>query len=288
MTTNLIPSRVPSGGRADGRNCKSPLRYPGGKSRAVQQILQFFPEEPGVLCSPFFGGGSIELAAAGLGWQVHGYDKFQPLVDFWQIALTSPEELANAVSKYHPLAKEKFYELQQMQFESQLEEAARFYVLNRASFSGATMSGGMSPGHVRFTPSAIERVRNFNVDNLWVEQADFSQSIMQNRNAFLYLDPPYVSASRLYGRRGDLHEGFNHVGLSLLLKARGNWLLSYDDCPEVREMYDGCRIVPLVWKYGMGADKASREILIVGDDSSEVRMKDSVAAMPASPMPREP
>jgi DNA adenine methylase len=257
---------VASVGRRDGQNSQSPLRYPGGKSRAAKTILAFFPEKPGVLVSPFIGGGSVELAAVGLGWTVLGFDLFQPLVAFWQVLLTAPEELADEVQRYYPLPKQDFYRLQESKFDTQLEEAARYFVLNRCSFSGTTMSGGMSPGHDRFTPSSIERVRNFRADNLWVEQAEFSKSIMQNRNAFLYLDPPYFGATRLYGRRGDLHEGFYHQGLCRLLKARGNWLLSYDDCPEVREMYAGCRIVPLSWTYGMSANKASREIIILGHD----------------------
>ena len=257
------PSRT-TGHRA-GQYCKSPLRYPGGKSRAVAQILRYFPSKPDVLVSPFFGGGSVELAAAGLGWQVHGYDKFQPLVDFWQTLLTAPQELAAEVARYYPLPKERFYQLQVTTFGSQLKEAARFFALNRSSFSGTTMSGGMSPAHDRFTPSAIERVRSFRAGNLWVEAADFAKSIAQNRHAFLYCDPPYYGASRLYGRRGDLHEGFFHAGLCQLLRARNRWLLSYDDCPEIRSMYAGYPIIELDWAYGMGVSKKSREILILGD-----------------------
>jgi len=49
------------------------LRYPGGKSRAVKQLLRFLPSEPGSMVSPFLGGGSFELAAAARGWRVHGY-----------------------------------------------------------------------------------------------------------------------------------------------------------------------------------------------------------------------
>ena len=264
MNSIFIPNRAPANGQHAGQNSKSLLRYPGGKSRAVHQILPFFPAQPGILVSPFMGGGSVELAAGGLGWKVLGFDLFQPLVHFWQVLLTEPEELAKEVERYYPMAREEFYRLQQAQFESPLEEAARFYVLNRCSFSGATMSGGMSPGHDRFTPSAIERVRRFAADNLWVECADFTKSIVQHPEAFLYLDPPYFSASRLYGLRGDLHEGFHHQGLSDLLRARSNWVLSYDDCPEVRKMYSGFRIVEPKWAYGMSNNKKSREILILG------------------------
>ncbi|MCG8626314.1 MAG: DNA adenine methylase, partial [Proteobacteria bacterium] len=59
---------------------KSPLRYPGGKSRAVSMILGLLPAGIKTLASPFLGGGSIELAVASHGVKVYGYDIFKPLV----------------------------------------------------------------------------------------------------------------------------------------------------------------------------------------------------------------
>ena len=270
MQTSINQDKAQNNSRSSGRNhnSKSPLRYPGGKTRAVNSILPYFPDKPGILVSPFFGGGSVELAAAKLGWKVLGYDRYQPLVDFWQTVLTDPAILADAVMDYYPLSRAEFYRLQQQEsLTTQLAEATRYFVLNRCSFSGTTMSGGMSPGHDRFTQSAIDRLRTFHVGKLWVEQADFARSIALNRNAFLYLDPPYYSASGLYGRRGDLHEGFHHAGLRKLLKNRDRWVLSYDDCLEVREMYSGYKIVELNWKYGMSSDKKSREILILSREA---------------------
>nr|AIF20838.1 D12 class N6 adenine-specific DNA methyltransferase (dam) [uncultured marine thaumarchaeote KM3_95_D02] len=82
---------------------RSPLRYPGGKSRAVSQIVDKYiiPNIPKnkKVCSPFFGGGSIEIALAKLGYRVYGYDAFPPLVDFWQVLLKNPNKLANATEK---------------------------------------------------------------------------------------------------------------------------------------------------------------------------------------------
>ncbi|MGI0004763.1 MAG: DNA adenine methylase, partial [Candidatus Nitrosotenuis sp.] len=57
---------------------KSPLRYPGGKSRAVNIIAKYIPKGTKKLCSPFFGGGSFEIACAQTGTRVYGYDSFQP------------------------------------------------------------------------------------------------------------------------------------------------------------------------------------------------------------------
>src|SRR5215470_7064205 len=123
---------------------RSPLRYPGGKTRGVAFIAQFFPENIDNMVSPFFGGGSVELFIASKGIKVFGYDIFSPLVEFWQCLLSQPDDLADEVEKFFPLPKEKFYELQEIQtkFARKLSRAAVYYVLNRSSFSGATLSGG--------------------------------------------------------------------------------------------------------------------------------------------------
>ena len=243
---------------------RSLLRYPGGKTRGVDFITQFFPKHLDKLLSPFLGGGSIELAVAAKGTKVYGYDVFSPLVEFWQCVVQKPEELAKVVENYLPLSKDSFYELQKTQtkFKTKIQRAAVFYVLNRSSFSGSTLSGGMSPGHPRFTPSAIERLRNFYNPNIIIAKKDFKLSLAGYPHTFAYLDPPYLIGSSLYGRKGDTHKGFDHEGLSEQLKKREHWILSYNDCEPIREMYEGFHILTPNWKYGMSNDKSSKEVLI--------------------------
>lgn len=243
---------------------RSPLRYPGGKTRGVELITKYFPEKPGAMLSPFFGGGSIELFIAAKGVKVFGYDVFSPLVEFWQCLTQQPNELADEVEKFYPLAKEKFYLLQKTQtnFTTKLQRAAVYYVLNRSSFSGATLSGGMSPQHPRFTQSSIQRLRDHYNPNIKVAQADFKTSLQKHPSLFTYLDPPYLISSSLYGKKGNAHKDFDHTGLATLLKTRENWILSYNDCEEIRALYKGCKIVMPKWKYGMSNNKSSKEILI--------------------------
>ena len=76
---------------------KTPLRYPGGKSRAVKYILPYIPEDVERVCSPFFGGGSVELAIADRGTEVRGYDKMKQLVWFWQALCADSGKLADEV-----------------------------------------------------------------------------------------------------------------------------------------------------------------------------------------------
>lgn len=252
---------------------KSPLRYPGGKSRAVKILYQYIPENTKELCSPFFGGGSFEIYCAQEGIRVYGYDNFKPLVDFWQCLLEDSEELADTVEKHYPLSRAKFYEYQKMQIESKskLERATLFYVLNRTSFSGSTLSGGMASGGLhdnpRFNKSSIERLRKFKIENLTVELADFKESIIKHKNTLLYLDPPYMIKNKLYGRRGDLHKDFDHLGLVEILKRRRGWILSYNNSDEVKDLYSNFHIeTPTAWTYGMSTNKSPREVVILSDD----------------------
>src|SRR5574338_1142976 len=227
---------------------KSPLRYPGGKSRAVKIISKYIPKNTTALCSPFFGGGSVELACAQNGIRVYGYDSFESLVDFWQLLLSNPKKLANNVQKYRPLKKEKFYDLQKIQLESKskLERATVCFVLKRTSFSGSTLSGVMASGgphnHPRFTKSSIDRLRKFKIKNLTIQLADYKKSIPRHKNMLLYLDPPYLIQSKLYGKKGDLHKNFDHIGLAKILKKRNSWILSYNNSKEIRELYSNYTI----------------------------------------------
>lgn len=249
---------------------RSPLRYPGGKSRAVKSILEYFPPDLDALASPFLGGGSVELACVARGVDVYGYDAFRPLVDFWQMSLENAKAVAaRASSEYHPLSHTEFYALQKRFFNltDPFERAAAFFALNRSSYSGTTLSGGMSPGHPRFTESAIERLANFKADSLTVEAADFKDSLARHAGEFLYLDPPYANGEKLYGARGDMHDGFDHEGLARILNGRDGWVLSYNDCERVRDLYPKYKFVQPEWTYGMNNNvRASNETLILSRD----------------------
>jgi DNA adenine methylase len=277
---------------------KTPLRYPGGKSRAVKTIMEFIPPDCGELCSPFLGGGSIELAAAARGTKVHAYDIFKPLVWFWESLLNTPHQLAEAADSYrvsHPdyllrksrkdeelvpvrgLLKDEFHKLRgELRTETthSLQNAAKFYAINRSSFSGATFSGGFSKraSYARFTDSSIDRIRNFNEPNLTVAQAHFKDSIPKHPDAFLYLDPPYLlgeKKEKLYGDKGDTHADFDHEGLHEIVTDRSNWVMSYNDCEKIRELYKDYKIITAEWAMGMKNVKqkkmgSSSEILIIG------------------------
>ena len=254
---------------------KSPIFYPGSKRYAVKQIRAHFPLGLTEMVSPFFGGGSVELSCVADGVRVHGYDAFGPLVDFWQAVLENPKGVGEIARSHYPLSKEKFGDLKR-RFEiapSSFERGALYYVLNKSSFGGMCGSyAGESyfePGKGRntFHLKAIGEMERFVAPSLSVHQADFLESIASHPDMFLYMDPPYVQARGLYGLNGDLHFSFDHEALAGILHDRVCWVLSYDDCAEVRALYTGHRFVNAEWGYRLGKNSKSRnEVLILSHD----------------------
>ena len=139
---------------------------------------------------------------------------------------------------------------------SKLDRAALFYVINRTSFSGSALSGGVTAGNPRFTESSIQRILDFKdvneTQNITVKHLDFRESIKKNKQKLMYLDPPYWLTSKLYGKSGDLNfQEKDHEELFKMLSKCKKWILSYNDSEKVREIYDDYEIISLEWSYGM-------------------------------------
>jgi len=253
---------------------KSPLRYPGGKTRAITILDQYlttnFPNKK-TLLSPFFGGGSFELHLASKGYQIRGNDLFKPLYTFWLSVKETPEDIKDAVESVMPVTKEYFMELRMtiQTLTDPLEIAAAYYIINRCSFSGATFCGGFSKeaSTGRLNESSLNTLLNTNLENVTFSNLDCKMFLMQNpetTDTVIYADPPYYISSYIYGKDGDMHEGFDHVGFAAAIKQRRDWMISYNDCPYIRDLYKDCRIEKVTWSYGMdNGKKGSSEILIL-------------------------
>jgi len=218
------------------------------------------------------GGGSLELVLAE-DRKVYAYDAFYPLYNFWHSLLNDKEQLVKDVRSLHPLDKGGFKAARDLllAYRSNLPlspvAAAAYFAINRSSFSGATLSGGFSQQAAdgRFNENSIKRLENFEAPNLKVGFLSFEESIALHEKEFLYLDPPYFleAKSKLYGKNGDMHEGFDHKLLHSLLTNRQNWLLCYNDCEFIRQHYSDYEIVPAAWAYGMNKSKKSNEVFII-------------------------
>jgi DNA adenine methylase len=253
---------------------KSPLRYPGGKTRAIKILTGYvernFPERR-TLLSPFLGGGSFELSCASRGYTVYANDLFSPLAVFWNVVKTRAAELQTVVSQECPVSKEDFVVFRNTigDITESLDIAKAYFIVNRCSFSGATFCGGFSAqaSSGRLNRSAIERLGQVDMTNVTVSNLDGIQFLREHpetNDTIVYADPPYYISTYIYGKDGDLHEEFDHKAFAELILTRKDWILSYNDCPYIRELYVGCRIHEETWAYGMdnGKKKASELIIL--------------------------
>ena len=157
--------------------------------------------------------------------------------------------------------------------EEKLIMATYYFVINRCSFNGSTLSGGFSKeaSKKRFTYKSTEKIAHLNLDNFEISNKDFEEFINENtcEKSFIFLDPPYFlnENSKLYGFRGDMHKGFCHEKLFELLSKRKNWLLTYNNCSFIKNLYKDFQIIETNWSYAMNKDKKSSEIIIIGKPS---------------------
>ena len=257
---------------------RSPLRYPGGKSRALKQILPLVPAFQ-EFREPFLGGGSVllRLRQEFPDRRFWGNDLYPALFAFWSETQQNVENVLAIVEKWKSefpdgRALHKFLTTQTFEGE---ELAAAFFVLNRITFSGTAESGGFSKQafEKRFTPSSIDRVAAVApvLENIRLTRLDFAEVIeADGENVFLFLDPPYFgnASSALYGKNGHLHKTFDHERLAELLRCSSHkWLLTYDDVDGVRELYDFAHQRSWDLTYGMRnvngrGDQRGRELFI--------------------------
>lgn len=250
---------------------KSPLRYPGGKSRAVKFLAQFLPKDISEFREPFFGGGSFSLYLAQIPQYAHtkiyANDLSSELFCFWQSLQSDCDgliqgilELKNAFSNGRDL-----YRFILSRRESSLDTLTRaidFFILNRITFSGVVDSGGYSQKafESRFTPSSVERLSQTNkiLGDFCFSNSDYAEFLggesSDNKSVFLFLDPPYFSAtkSKLYGKKGVLHTAFDHRKLCENLKStKHKFLLTYDDSAFIRDLYKDFCLQAWDLQYGM-------------------------------------
>ena len=249
---------------------KSPLRYPGGKTRAIKTLEKYvdthFPNEK-ILISPFFGGGSFELHMADKGYTIHANDLFQPLYTFWKTIQVNSAEVSALVRTLMPVGKDRFQELRCtiLTSENDIEVAAYYYIINRCSFSGSTFCGGFSSqaSTGRLNESSLKTLKDVNLTNLYISNQDCIDFLKRHPDDLIYADPPYYISNYIYGRDGDLHKQFDHESFAIEIKKHSKWILSYNDCEYIRKLYSDCRIYKESWSYGMNSTKKSSEIVIL-------------------------
>ena len=248
----------------------SPIRYAGGKSLAVGHVIKLLPNNVKRVISPFFGGGSIEIAMSKvLDLEVKGYEIFDILCNYWKYQIENPKLLYEELKKLKPTKKE-FEKIRKI-LNKVWKKKVTLPPLTLAVYFVYNFNLSYGPGFMSWSSKIylnkkkykrmIERIRDFKPKNLKVECADFQKTIRKYPNDFLYCDPPYYIGKDskmfkgIYPMRNIPvhHKNFPHEVLrDLLKKHKGGFILSYNDCPTIRKYYKEFKQYFPSWQYTMG------------------------------------
>jgi len=275
------------------RQCLSPLRYAGGKSKAIGLILSNLPNlKTKKIVSPFFGGGSFEICLSQeLGIEIKGYDVFGLLVNFWNVLINNKDEFIEQLKQFEITEQEFTYNrhvllnywdkikpldlVYNTKKKIILKEEdltlldnnkilqAVYYYYNMTLSYGPMFLGWPSSNEINKNKfeRRIKSLEKINLKNLSIECKDFEEVIILHKNDFLFLDPPYYleSDSKMFKAMypncnfAIHHNHFNHKKLAELLKShKGGFLLTYNNCSAVREMYSDYKFEFPEWQYTYG------------------------------------
>ena len=172
------------------KSLKTPLRYPGGKSRACTKMDPYFPDlgKYAEFREPFLGGGSVAIHVSKKypHLKITVNDLYEPLINFWIQLQTFGNELTEKIKNYkstHPeptSAKELFLEAKERINDKSLdciERAAAFYIVNKCSFSGLTESSSFSKqaSISNFSMRGIEKLTGYSdiISNWHINQYSY-------------------------------------------------------------------------------------------------------------------
>ena len=208
---------------------KTPLRYPGGKSRAVKKMAEFFPlfSDYKEFREPFVGGGSVALYITQMypHLDIWVNDLYEPLYTFWKQLQLNGNEIKNQLvqlKQRHPdpssakvlFLESKEYLGQDPRRTDPTARAVSFYIVNKCSFSGLSESSSFSKqaSDSNFSVRGIEKLPYYQqlISKWQITNLSYEQLLTDEKDIFVYLDPPYDIKTNLYGKKGNMHRGFDH------------------------------------------------------------------------------
>jgi site-specific DNA-adenine methylase len=239
------------------KSFKTPLRYPGGKSRACTKMDPYLPDlrEYDEFREPFLGGGSVAIHVTKKYPDVKIWvnDLYEPLVNFWQQLQMFGREMRDELLqlKYRHVEPTsarslfldaKAYLERPLDDSESFQRAVSFYIVNKCSFSGLTESSSFSAqaSDNNFSLRGIDKLPGYSeIIKKWrITNYSYDYLLGAEGNAFVYLDPPYDIKDNLYGRKGSMHKGFDHDRFAADCSACSlDQLISYNSDQLVKDRF---------------------------------------------------
>jgi DNA adenine methylase len=263
----------------------SPLRYPGGKATLAAllgQVIALNRLGDRIVAEPFAGGAgaSLTLLYREDISEILINDADEAIFAFWWSLIYKSKEFRELLRKT-PVNIREWYRQRAIyrgsNRMSRLQRGFAAFYLNRCNRSGIIMDGGPIGGiaqngnwliDARFNKAELlrrcdkvteyrDRIRVSGIDGL-----DLLDNL-DSKSTFYFLDPPYFEKGRMVYLNA-LSPDY-HTALAARLKSLGQtpWVLTYDDCPEIRSLYsDWATIRPFGLRYVAAERKTGREVLV--------------------------
>ena len=251
---------------------RSPFRFVGSKYQAIRLIRPIWESVPhDEYREPLVGGGAVFFAKPKV--------RFNWLNDIDTELMTTYSVMANAATRFKLIesvvnekpTKERHHEMRYANCPTgdELAVAHRYFFLNRTSYGGIMHIPPYGYSETKSVPPRRwgDRINEagLQLDGVRLTSADFTDVIRAPQRgdvgAFMFVDPPYFWADQ---KRAYTHsfEMEDHMRLCEALKRTDHkFCLTYDDCKEVRRMYDWARVRSATWRYHMAnSNKAERRM----------------------------
>lgn len=264
---------------------KTVLRYPGGKSKLtgfISELIRTNDLHDATYVEPYAGGGGacINLLLGEFVKNVVMNDLDIHIYSFWKSILNDTESFLKMISEKKitlgEWKKQKRIFLQPRSY-SQTKVGFSSFFLNRCNYSGI-LTGGVIGGQSQLGKYKIDARFNKKELSKKIERiALYSKRIkvlkydaltllkklnVSKKKFFVYLDPPYYNKSdSLYY---NIYKDRDHENLSSFLKVnrRFSWILSYDNCKEIRNLYKGHRRTVFSLNYSLSDVRKGQELMI--------------------------
>lgn len=236
------------------------ISWIGGKKLLRNKMIEQFPEEYDRYVEVFGGAGWVLFAKEKKGIEVYN-DINSNLVNLYKCVKYHPEALQKELDGIL-MSRELFQDaILETRGLTDIQRAARFFVAIKESFGSKMETFGLQPKNMKASVDFL-KIASERLNTVVIENRDFDKLIQSydRSSTLFYLDPPYYKTERYYqgGFKREDHKRLREA----LRNIRGKFILSYNDCPEIRELYQGYEIIEVDRNNNLATGKRYKELII--------------------------
>lgn len=218
----------------------------GGKKLLRKEIISLFPKDCERYIEVFGGAGWVLFGKPYTTKQLEVFnDVNSNLINLYRCIKYHCSELQREL-EWLIDSREQFFEFRR-QLENQIgltdiQRAARYLYIIKYSFGSDRRSFATNSKDITKTIAFLQEVK-VRLNCVVIENKDFENliKVYDRPKALFYLDPPYVGTEDVYD--GEFTKK-DHIRLrDTLSTIKGKFVLSYNDCEFIREIYSEFKVV---------------------------------------------